>query len=68
VEELLSVTPTESAVSVAIVGGQLVATEPRYGPEDALCCPAELQTTVYAWDGEALVIESQTTGPAGEPQ
>jgi hypothetical protein len=62
---VLSVIPEESSVSVAVVDGALASYEPVYGPEDPLCCPSELRTTVYAWDGERLVVESSTAGPAG---
>lgn len=50
-------------LAVNVVGGQLVTTEPVPGPDDPECCPSELRTTIYAWDGEEFVVESETVSP-----
>jgi hypothetical protein len=50
-------------VSVEVAGGQVVETLPVPGPDDPECCPSQLRTITYTWDGEALVVESDETGP-----
>jgi hypothetical protein len=64
-EAILTVTPQEGdGISVNIGDGTLVAVEPVPGPDDPECCPSQLRTTIYAWDGEALVVESSEVAPA----
>jgi hypothetical protein len=65
--ELLSVDASEFGVSVGIEGGKLVTVEPVPGPDDPNCCPSQIKTTIYAWDGDELAVESETTAenPAG---
>ena len=48
-------------LAVAAEGGQIVMTQPLYGPEDPNCCPASLRKTTYVWNGTALVVESVKT-------
>jgi hypothetical protein len=61
---LLMVVPAgANGVAVSIEGGKLVATEPVPGPDDPECCPSQIRTTVYVWDGSALNVESSVTGP-----
>ena len=50
-------------LAVAVVNGKLVETRPIYGPTDPNCCPSQLRTTVYAWDGSKLSQESTSTAP-----
>jgi len=48
--------------------GQLIATEPVYGPEDPECCPSLLLRTTYGWNGAALALVDEETvdNPAGQ--
>jgi hypothetical protein len=66
-EGVIEILAKQSAVGgglvANIVGGQLVLTEPAPGPDDPECCPSQLRTTIYAWNGEALVVESETVAP-----
>ncbi len=63
-EELLRVLPRETrSIRAKVEEGQLVTTEGVFGPNDALCCPTQLLTTWYGWDGSSLVIDRQETGP-----
>jgi len=50
-------------VSVEVSGGQVVETLPAPGPDDPECCPSQLRTITYTWDGAALVVESDETRP-----
>ena len=50
-------------LALAVADGDLVVTEPVFGPDDAECCPSQLQHTTYAWDGEALTVDDQTVEP-----
>lgn len=62
-EELLRVLPRETrSIRAKVEEGQLVTTEGVYGPNDALCCPSQILTTWYGWDGSALVVEREETG------
>jgi hypothetical protein len=31
------------------------------GPSDPLCCPSELRTTIFRWDGSRLQVDGETT-------
>lgn len=65
IEALLTVTPVGGGgVSVDIEDGKVIAVEPAPGPDDPECCPSQLRTTVYAWDGDSLEAESVSTAPA----
>jgi hypothetical protein len=60
--ELVRVVPREArSIRAKVEEGQLVTTEGVYGPNDALCCPSQILTTWYAWDGSALVADRQET-------
>ena len=63
-DALLTFTPQAGGVSVSIEDEKIVAIEAAPGPDDPECCPSRLRTTVYAWDGEALVVESSTVAPS----
>jgi hypothetical protein len=54
-------------LAVSVLGGQVVMTQPVYGPDDPLCCPGALRKTTYAWDGAAFAVQSVKTevNPAG---
>jgi hypothetical protein len=56
--ELLRKT-TDTSLTASIVEGQLEVTEAAYAVGDPLCCPSDLVTTTYAWDGTALVSETE---------
>ena len=38
------------------------------GPSDPLCCPSELRTTTFRWDGNHLQVESETTQKQTTPK
>ena len=60
--ELLRVVPREArSIRAAVRDGQLVTTEGAYGPNDPLCCPSQILTKWYAWDGDELAIDRQET-------
>ena len=60
--ELLRALPRETrSIRATVQGGQLVTTEGVYGPNDALCCPSQILTKWYAWDGSELAIDRQET-------
>jgi hypothetical protein len=65
-EALLTATPQTGGVSVVVVDGKVFAVEAVPGPDDPECCPSQLRTTVYAWDGEELAVESSTVEPAAD--
>jgi hypothetical protein len=54
-------------LAVAVVDGQIVMTQPLYGPDDPACCPSALRKTTYVWNGTAFVAQSIKTevNPAG---
>jgi hypothetical protein len=64
VEPLLTVTPEFGGIAVSLVDGQLTTIEPVPGPDDPECCPSALRTTVYAWNGSELAVESSNTEPS----
>ena len=65
-EELFRIIPEGGAMKVEIdLGmGQLKVIEPVYGPGDPRCCPSELRTTIYRWDGSKLAVATQQVVPA----
>ena len=60
-EELLRAVPPSRSIRATVEEGQLVTTEGVFGPNDALCCPSQILTTWYAWDGSELAIDRQET-------
>jgi hypothetical protein len=52
---------------VSVVDGQVMMTQPVYGPDDPLCCPGALRKTAFAWDGATFAVQSVKTeaNPAG---
>jgi hypothetical protein len=60
---LLKQTPSgdSAGLVVAVEGGQLVMTQPVYGPDDPNCCPTSLKKTTFMWNGTALVVDSIRT-------
>jgi hypothetical protein len=56
--ELLRVT-TETSLTVALVDDGLQVTEASFAPGDPFCCPTDLTTTTYRWNGSALAAEDQ---------
>jgi hypothetical protein len=64
-EPILTLTPEGTGgLSVSVSGGQLATVEPVPGPDDPECCPSQLRTTTYRWDGAALVVESSVVASA----
>jgi hypothetical protein len=63
-EELLRVIPENRSLSASVVDGALTVTEPVFAAGDPLCCPSEIRTTTYGWDGSNLTVTHQTTEPA----
>jgi hypothetical protein len=63
---LLRAEPQNESIQAEVVDGQLVTTEPVYGPDDPLCCPSELRNVTYGWNGTDLLQTSEETVPAGE--
>jgi hypothetical protein len=64
-EPVLTVTPEAGeGIAVSVSAGQLTSVEPVRGQDDPECCPSSLRTTVYAWDGDELAVESSKTEPA----
>lgn len=61
VERLLLAQSDQGPVRAELVGGKLRISEPEYAPGDPLCCPSALKTSVYDWDGDALVVVEETT-------
>ena len=66
---LLNETPAggSGGLAVSVVDGQVVMTQPIYGPDDPQCCPGALRKTTYAWDGATFAVQSVKTeqNPAG---
>jgi hypothetical protein len=58
-DELLAREPGQVAVDVE--DGQLVETQPIFGPNDPNCCPSQLKKTYYRWDGDELVVDHEET-------
>ena len=60
---LFKLTPENGSggLAVAVEGGQVVMTQPIYGPEDPNCCPGALRKTTYMWNGTSLAVESVKT-------
>lgn len=65
--ELLRVIP-EIRLQAVVDSGQLVVTEPVYGPDDPFRFPSQLKVTTYGWDGAGLAVVSQVTTSSGEEQ
>lgn len=62
-DELLRVLPENDSLRAEISDSAMTVIEPVFGPDDPLCCPAELRTTTYRWDGSQLVVADQETAP-----
>lgn len=65
-EELLRVIPESGSVKENIVEGALTTMEPVFASGDPLCCPSELRTITYRWDGSRLVVADERTEPVVE--
>lgn len=50
-----------SGLRMAVDGGKLREIVGVMGPSDPLCCPSELRTTTFRWDGAKLQVENETT-------
>ena len=50
-----------SGLRMTIESGELRENVGVMGPSDPLCCPSELRTTTFRWDGTKLQVESETT-------
>jgi hypothetical protein len=65
-DELLARAPGQ--VAVAVEDGQLIETQPIYGPNDPNCCPSQLKNIYYRWDGHALVVDYEETIDQPQPK
>jgi hypothetical protein len=59
---------TASGLRMTVDHGVLQETVGVYGNEDPLCCPSQLRTTTFRWDGNRLqvdreITEAQAAGP-----
>lgn len=61
--ELLRVQP-EIRLQAVVDDGQLIVTEPVYGPGDPFGFPSQLAVTTYGWNGTALAVVDQETKPS----
>ena len=56
---------------VVVEGEKIIMLQPAPGADDPECCPSMIRRTVYAWNGNAMALESVTTEPnpdlAGSP-
>jgi hypothetical protein len=48
-------------LALRLVAGNLVITEPLYGPGEPNCCPSGSVAIGYRWDGQALVPSTKQT-------
>jgi len=64
VRELLRVVPESGSIQASIVEAQLGLQEPVFAASDPMCCPSQIRTTTYRWDGSELVIDEQETDDA----
>lgn len=55
--ELLFVT-TDTSLTVALIEDGIQVTEAAYAPGDPMCCPSDLVTTDYRWDGTSFIAEA----------
>lgn len=64
---VLTAKPDEAGgFNVTVDGGQIIVVEAVRGADDPECCPGQLRTTAYGWDGKRLAIESRKTEPASQ--
>jgi hypothetical protein len=50
-----------SGLRMAVDAGKLKELVGVMGPSDPLCCPSELRTTTFRWDGSKLQVDGETT-------
>jgi hypothetical protein len=50
-----------SGLRMTIESGELTEVAGVMGPSDPLCCPSELRTTTFHWDGTKLQVKGETT-------
>lgn len=55
---------TDTSIRATVDQGVLRTMESVFGPGDPRCCPSQVRTTTYRWNGTALVVGEQNTGPA----
>jgi hypothetical protein len=65
-QELLMLRPEAESLRAEVFDGALTVSEPVYAPGDPFCCPSQLRTRTYGWDGTKLVVVDEATEPAGE--
>jgi hypothetical protein len=63
IRDILPVNDTDRA-ALAIDRRNLVEVTPAYGPRDPRCCPSALRTSVLAWDGQQMTVDSSRRRPA----
>lgn len=57
-----------SGLRTSVEDGQLKETVGVMGPSDPLCCPSELRTTSFRWDGSKLQVQNETTTKQATPK
>ena len=57
-----------SGLRMSVDTGKLKETVGVMGPSDPLCCPSELRTTTFRWDGKQLQVENETTTKQSSPK
>jgi hypothetical protein len=57
-----------SGLRMTVDGGVLKEAVGVMGPSDPLCCPSELRTTTFRWDGTKLQVENETTHKQTSPK
>lgn len=50
---------------VVIDGPRIVEHEGVYSPDDDPCCPSQVKSTYYVWQGGSLVVSKVEIAPAG---
>ncbi len=46
-------------IAVEVADGELITTEGVFAADDPACCPSEILTRHYVWDGEGLSLSSE---------
>ena len=57
-----------SGLRMTVEDGELIETVGVMGPTDPLCCPSELRSTTFRWDGSKLQVQNETTTKQTSPK
>jgi hypothetical protein len=63
--ELLMAQAEDTSIEAIVEDGHLVTTEGIFAEGDPMCCPSTIRHKTYAWNGTALVVESQADEAQG---